>query len=113
MQNVGAMGRDILGLRAVKFDQILVVGNEEDMFGCFGGADWGEGLRGHTSFLPSGHSSGGVPEMRNKDPHSRQQGLLQKIFLMKTEKCDNYGPELKKAWPATRPTTMQMNNSTE
>ena len=24
-----------------------------------------------------------------------------------------YGPELKKAWPATKPTTMQMNNSTE
>ena len=73
---------DIFGLRALKFVQILVAENEEGIFGWF--ADRWEGLRGHTSFLPSGHSSGGVPEKRNKDPHSRQQAPLQKLILTKT-----------------------------
>ena len=60
-------------------DQIVVFGEKEEIFRCFEGYDWWEGLRGHTSFLPFGHSSGGLPGRRSKDPRSHQQGLLQKV----------------------------------
>ena len=71
------------GCFGIKLNHIVVVGKWEDTFGCFDGADWGrEGLRGHTSFLLSGHSSGGLPGRRNKDPHSPQQELLQKVSLI-------------------------------
>ena len=72
----------------------------------FWSLEWGiawEAQQGST-LSPTGASEKGLPHM----------GDVDKCHGLRRQKLsDDYGPELKKAWPATRPTTMQMNNSTE